>query len=89
MTSVDKYRSMYFSALMDYPFDFPVAHSYVKTSGDPLGNDVGISIQCNMPPGEKIYGVTSFLTQTTVSGGAPDAVNERCTGPGGTFIPCP
>ena len=67
MTSVDKYRSMYFSALMDYPFDFPVAHNYVRTTSlDSMGNDVGISIQCDMPPGETIYGVISYLSQTNL-----------------------
>ena len=35
------------------------------------------------------FGVTSFLTQTDISGGDADGVNQRCTGPGGTFVPCP
>ena len=63
--------------------------SHRKPRDVSLGNDAGISIQCNLPAGETIYGVTSYLSQTNISGGDAHPVNQRCTGPGGTFIPCP
>ena len=54
--SSDKYRNTHYSDLMDYWNDFPGDHNYVTTGNVSLGNDVGISVQCNLPAGETISG---------------------------------